>query len=553
MADSKMDDNNGAKESHHRRYHQPWRKPDQGRAGDKDPAKVSRSVSAMALNEQEAESSSFPFLTRLMKGSSTQHDPDGPPTCYYWSTAGHCKYTAAECQYSHHDTGHIANPPSSDRQTVQAAQERPSSGGLALLSPAAFWRTKKSKTAAVSPQSATSQRSDKDSPKELPKNFNKPLTCYYWYTYGKCNKDDDECAYAHYDTGKYSNAPLRLEPGLPAIAGRNAEHALKELDKKRPSSAGSGEVARVQKKDSGSSSDEGLTMKPLSSHAANPKAASKNPKPTYVSTPLKQPRSYSETVAGSTTRKQPVSIPKPIQIKEPEHDDSRESTPSPPAAWLMNADHGSNIAKGPTHPPKPLRVVDPRRPGVNMGNAWAAKAELARQDAEMKERAIQGALRRGPEPPFDPYAPRTKYGAYSARPPRTSAELNKLLLSANAIGDSFDRQHNILMSSHSKLKAIRSAIVDHTVGVMDFASWLKARSGMVNGEFDENKAGGDAELVKEGTALGEATEKMVEVVKACDAAIEDIEECVVAGCLMLKDVGLNRLFEDQEGSTRTHF
>ena len=30
----------------------------------------------------------------------------------------------------------------------------------------------------------------------MPKNFTQPLTCFYWHTYGYCNKSDDQCLYA---------------------------------------------------------------------------------------------------------------------------------------------------------------------------------------------------------------------------------------------------------------------------------------------------------------------------------------------------------------------
>jgi hypothetical protein len=53
----------------------------------------------------------------------------------------------------------------------------------------------------------------------LPKNFDKPLTCFFWYQFGRCNKRDIDCAYAHWDTGFMAGAPINL-PGcmvLPLI------------------------------------------------------------------------------------------------------------------------------------------------------------------------------------------------------------------------------------------------------------------------------------------------------------------------------------------------
>jgi hypothetical protein len=46
----------------------------------------------------------------------------------------------------------------------------------------------------------------------LPKNFEKPLTCFFWHQNGRCNKRDDDCAYAHYNTVHPAGAPINL-PG----------------------------------------------------------------------------------------------------------------------------------------------------------------------------------------------------------------------------------------------------------------------------------------------------------------------------------------------------
>ncbi|KAF2686431.1 hypothetical protein K458DRAFT_212100 [Lentithecium fluviatile CBS 122367] len=43
----------------------------------------------------------------------------------------------------------------------------------------------------------------------LPKNFDKPLT-FFWYHMGACNKRDEDCAYAHYDTGYVAKAPVAI-------------------------------------------------------------------------------------------------------------------------------------------------------------------------------------------------------------------------------------------------------------------------------------------------------------------------------------------------------
>lgn len=40
------------------------------------------------------------------KGMSMKH-----LTCYFWSENGHCKYSEADCLYSHTETGRVAGPP----------------------------------------------------------------------------------------------------------------------------------------------------------------------------------------------------------------------------------------------------------------------------------------------------------------------------------------------------------------------------------------------------------------------------------------------------------
>lgn len=41
----------------------------------------------------------------------------------------------------------------------------------------------------------------------------KHLTCYFWAKNGNCKWSDDECLYAHHDTGKTANGPMQVEPG----------------------------------------------------------------------------------------------------------------------------------------------------------------------------------------------------------------------------------------------------------------------------------------------------------------------------------------------------
>ena len=47
----------------------------------------------------------------------------------------------------------------------------------------------------------------------MPKDFSQPLTCFYWHTYGVCQKSDNDCLYAHYPTGVIAAAPVSLNGG----------------------------------------------------------------------------------------------------------------------------------------------------------------------------------------------------------------------------------------------------------------------------------------------------------------------------------------------------
>lgn len=55
-------------------------------------------------------------------------------------------------------------------------------------------------------------------PKTSPSSTNsvpsvKHLTCYFWAKNGVCKWSDEDCLYAHYNTGKTANGPLQVEPG----------------------------------------------------------------------------------------------------------------------------------------------------------------------------------------------------------------------------------------------------------------------------------------------------------------------------------------------------
>ncbi|MCJ1266842.1 hypothetical protein MMC22_006727 [Lobaria immixta] len=65
----------------------------------------------------------------------------------------------------------------------------------------------------------------KTSPSSSNSNSVKHLTCYFWAKNGVCKWSEDDCLYAHHNTGKTANGPLQVEPGRPAVAGKNATTA----------------------------------------------------------------------------------------------------------------------------------------------------------------------------------------------------------------------------------------------------------------------------------------------------------------------------------------
>ncbi|KAL9582915.1 MAG: hypothetical protein Q9212_003015, partial [Teloschistes hypoglaucus] len=102
-------------------------------------------------------------------------------TCFYWAKNGTCRYTDDECAYAHYNTGVVAQDPMRN-QTVTTTT------------------------------TATTSR-DNDDSKEgvntgLP--LSKSLTCFFWARNRKCNRSDEECSYAHYDTGTVARPP----PGM---------------------------------------------------------------------------------------------------------------------------------------------------------------------------------------------------------------------------------------------------------------------------------------------------------------------------------------------------
>ncbi len=96
-------------------------------------------------------------------------------TCFYWAKNGSCRYTDDECAYAHYNTGIVAHDPMPNQSTSTAA-EKPT--------------TKQSEPSGLPPS--------------------RSLTCFFWARNRKCNRSDEECSYAHYDTGTIARAP----PGI---------------------------------------------------------------------------------------------------------------------------------------------------------------------------------------------------------------------------------------------------------------------------------------------------------------------------------------------------
>ncbi|KAJ9667084.1 hypothetical protein H2201_002919 [Coniosporium apollinis] len=80
---------------------------------------------------------------------------------------------------------------------------------------------------------------------KLPKNFSKPLTCFYWYYNGRCNKSDEACYYAHYHTGMVASAPVGTGRGR-VIAGRQAEYHMDTLHAREEAAMSREKALRAQ-------------------------------------------------------------------------------------------------------------------------------------------------------------------------------------------------------------------------------------------------------------------------------------------------------------------
>ena len=64
----------------------------------------------------------------------------------------------------------------------------------------------KEEASSISLRSALSQPPS-DPPSHYWDTSSKGITCYYWYSQGYCKHNDDQCSYAHYDTGTVARPP----------------------------------------------------------------------------------------------------------------------------------------------------------------------------------------------------------------------------------------------------------------------------------------------------------------------------------------------------------
>ncbi|KAL9025470.1 MAG: hypothetical protein Q9196_005712 [Gyalolechia fulgens] len=154
-------------------------------------------------------------------------------TCFYWAKNGACRYTDDECAYAHYNTGIVAHDPMhhqsvptniKDETTGDSTQQKsglPPSRSLTCF----FWaRSRKCKrsdeecsyahydtgTVAKAPPGITVFESAENTTP-----LTKTLTCYFWNRNGRCSRSDEECAYAHRHTGTVAYPPPAVAASLP--------------------------------------------------------------------------------------------------------------------------------------------------------------------------------------------------------------------------------------------------------------------------------------------------------------------------------------------------
>ncbi|KAL8724250.1 MAG: hypothetical protein Q9181_006910, partial [Wetmoreana brouardii] len=159
-------------------------------------------------------------------------------TCFYWAKNGTCRYTDDECAYAHYNTGIVAHDPMGSQSMTKnsdssdkAASGLPPSRSLTCF----FWaRNRKCNrsdeecsyahydtgTVARPPPGVTvfePNEANDTTP------LTKTLTCYFWNRNGHCNRSDAECAYAHHHTGTVAYPPPTV---VASISTNSVAHSL---------------------------------------------------------------------------------------------------------------------------------------------------------------------------------------------------------------------------------------------------------------------------------------------------------------------------------------
>ncbi|KAL8651509.1 MAG: hypothetical protein Q9210_003212 [Variospora velana] len=125
-------------------------------------------------------------------------------TCFFWAKNGSCWYADDECAYAHYNTGIVAHDPMHNQFTTSNKPYPPGQNNR---------YTYVSTTA--SNDNGPTERSG------LPPS--RSLTCFFWARFRKCKRSDEECSYAHYDTGTVAKAP----PGVTIFEPPAAEEPPK--------------------------------------------------------------------------------------------------------------------------------------------------------------------------------------------------------------------------------------------------------------------------------------------------------------------------------------
>ena len=157
-------------------------------------------------------------------------------TCFYWARNGACRYTDDECTYAHYNTGVVANDPMNSHNRAAADNNDDDAKKMSALPPSKsltcfFWaRSRKCNrsdeecsyahydtgTVAKPPPGMTVFEPN-DAKDTAP--LTKSLTCYFWNRNGRCNRSDAECAYAHHATGTVAYPPPGVIASIPVSNG----------------------------------------------------------------------------------------------------------------------------------------------------------------------------------------------------------------------------------------------------------------------------------------------------------------------------------------------